>query len=375
MTLKVLKCSVIAMSVMCLTSNMAWANSINTQALDFAGQKKFDQALALLSQQDAKLQSAYEHRFLKSRILSWAGKYGEARTELEALMDEYPGNADLELTLGNLEYYQGNLKAAEKRYKNVLAIAPDYQDARNGLETVKKARTAAKGTGTWRIDGSLGLTDFNGGDIPSWDEQFLRAEYSPGDLAYHGSVRRYRRFERTDVELKGGISDAVSGGWDWGLEAGVTPNSTFRPKLSLGGRLGRSIETENGTVFYPNVSYRYDDYTDNNIQTIQPGLITYLDNGLVLTGRLIATLQDDEDDQLGWLVEGRIPVTETLQLRAGYANAPEAIDGLAIDTQSFFGGLTYKAQDNLDIHLNLASDDRENSFVRNSANVGFTYRR
>ena len=375
MMLRALKCGVLAFSAMCLMSNMAWANSINAQALDLAGQEKFDQALALLSQQDVSLKSGYDHRFLKSRILSWAGQYEAARTELNTLMREYPNDADLLLVMGNLEYYQGNLNAAEKQYQSVLAIAPDYQDARNGLETIRKARTASKGTGLWRIDGNLGLADFNGGDIPSWDEQFLRAEYSPGDLAYHGSVQRYRRFDQTDIELKSGISDAVRGGWDWGLEAGVTPNSTFRPKLSLGGRVGRAIKIENGTVFYPNLTYRYDDYTANNIQTIQPGLITYLENGIVLTGRLITTLQDNEDDQLGWLVEGRMPVTDDLEVRAGYANAPEAINGLAIDTQSFFGGLTYKAQDNLDIHLNLASDDRENSFVRNSANVGFTYRR
>jgi hypothetical protein len=96
---------------------------------------------------------------------------------------------------------------------------------------------------------------------------------------------------------------------------------------------------------------------------------------MVLNGRLIATFQDDEQDLLGWLVEGRVPVAERLELRAGYADAPEAIDGLAISTQSLFGGLTYALRDDLDIHINLARDDRENSFVRNSANVGFTYKR
>ena len=62
-------------------------------------------------------------------------------------------------------------------------------------------------------------------------------------------------------------------------------------------------------------------------------------------------------------------------MRAGYADAAEAIDGLAISTQSFFGGLTYKVRDDLDVHINLARDDREDIYIRNSANVGFTYKR
>ena len=360
-----------------LLPQMAAASDINTQALKLAGEKKFDQALLVLSRQDANLASGYEHRFLKVRILSWAGQYGAARAELDSLMTAYPENADLQLALGNLEYYQGRLDAAEKQYSRVLSQAPDYQDARNGLENVRKARAeaVANGQGTWRIDGSLGLTDFNQDDISGWNEQFLRAEYSPENLAYHASVQRYKRFGIKDVQLQAGIADAVRGGWDWGLEAGITPSATFRPEWSLGARAGRAIEIQDGTVLYPNVTYRYDDYDTGAIHNIQPGMVVYLDEGIVLTGRMIATLQDSEDDQIGWLIEGRVPVADKLQLRAGYANAPEAIDGLAISTQSLFGGLTYKVQDDLDVHVNLARDDRENSFVRNSANVGFTYRR
>jgi len=111
------------------------------------------------------------------------------------------------------------------------------------------------------------------------------------------------------------------------------------------------------------------------IHSVQPGMTAYLENGIVLTGRLIATLQQSEADQIGWLTEGRLPLTERLQIRAGYANAPEAIDGLAITTQSVFGGMTYKLRDDLDVHVNWGRHDRESSFVRNGANVGFTYKR
>ncbi len=377
MKLKAFKNAALITALMLMTPAMVHANDINAQALKLAKQKQFDAALNVLAEQAASLKNGYDHRFLKSRILSWAGQYSAVREELNSLMAAYPDNPDLQLMLGNLEYYQGRLSAAEAQYEQVLAKYPNYQDARNGLENVRRAKSEAveNGQNKWRIDGSVGLSDFDDDDIAGWDDQFLRVEYRPDSLAYHASIQRFKRFGLTDVQLKAGISDAVRGGWDWGFEAGVTPNATFRPELSLGLRTGRAIELDNGTVFYPNVTYRFDDYEAGAIHNFQPGLTTYLESGMVLNGRLIATFQDDEQDLLGWLVEGRVPVAERLELRAGYADAPEAIDGLAISTQSLFGGLTYALRDDLDIHINLARDDRENSFVRNSANVGFTYKR
>lgn len=377
MRLKALNKTALLTVLLLTLPHMALANEINAKALELAGQKNFDKALSVLSQQSSDIASGYDHRFLKARILSWAGQYGAARAELDSLMAAYPDNPDLQLALGNLEYYQGRLGAAETQYSRVLSKFPNYQDARNGLETVRKAKAEAVANGqqAWRIDGNLGFSDFNQDDISKWDDQFLRVEYSPNSLAYHGSVQRYKRFGTTDIQFKAGIADAVRGGWDWGLEAGFTPSGTFRPELSLGLRGGRAIEMENGVVFYPNVTYRFDDYDTGSIHNIQPGLTTYLEGGIVLSARLIATLQDSEKDQLGWLVDGRASLTDRLQLRAGYADAPEAIDGLAISTQSLFGGLSYKVRDDLDVHVNMARDDREDSYVRNSANVGFTYKR
>lgn len=380
MTPNALKRFLIALSLTFTLAEHASANPLNEQALALAGEKKFDQALAVLSRQDSALVTGYEHRFLKARILSWAGKYGQAETDLNGLMADYPNNPDLRLAMGNLNYYQGRLEAAERDYQQVLKDYPDYQDARNGLENIRNARQAqklqsAESDHNWRIDGGLGLSDFDQDDLSGWDNQFLRVEYSPSTLAYHASIQRYKRFGLTDIELKAGLSDAVRGGWDWGLEAGLTPEGTFRPKLSLGGRLGRAVQMANGTVIYPQLSYRYDDYEVGAIHNIQPGLTAYFNGGLELSGRLIATLQNTEDDQLGWLIEGRAPLAQRLQIRAGFANAPEAIDGIAITTESLFGGLTFTARDDLDLHINLARDDREDSYVRTSANVGFTYKR
>lgn len=367
----------VAVTVTLSFSAHSFANTVNSEALELAGQKKFAEALSLLSQEDAGTQSGYEHRFLKARILSWAGKYDEAENEINALMVAYPGNPDLQLVAGNLQYYQSDYLAAEKYYQTVLETYPDYQDARTGLENVRRAQAATPNITRqkWRIDGSLGLSDFSETDLSDWDTQFLRVEYAPDQFAFHGSVQRYSRFNETDIELKAGISDAIRGGWDWGVEAGFTPSAVFRPDFNISGRLGRSIETSNGIVLYPSVSYRYDDYASGEIHNIAPELTAYLDKGLVLTGRLIGTVQDGESDQLGWLIQGRKRISDRVEINGGYANAPEAVDGLVITTKSVFGGVTYSVLDDFDIHLNLVRDDREDTYIRKGVNVGFTHKR
>ena len=367
------RCAFIAASILFGSPILAHANTVNTQALELASQKQYSQALSLLSAQPQLEQTKYEHRFLKARILSWSGDYTSARRELNSLLVEHPGNPDVQLVLGNVEFYQGNLDAAEAQYTKVITKYPNYTDARTGLANVQKAR--ANGPKKWRIDGGIGGSNFDESEIPEWDDQFLRVEYTPGPFSYHGSIQRYRRFGNTDVQFKAGIADAQKGGWDWGLEAGITPSGDFRPNFSLGGRLGHAIETESGLVLYPTTSYRFDEYSTGDIHTIQPELTAYLESGTILTGRLIGTFQEVGDDNVGWLIEGRQPVTDRLQLRAGYAQAPEDINGFAITTKSLFGGVTYSVRDDLDLHLNLSRDDREDSFVRESANVSFTYKR
>ena len=355
----------------------AIADDISDRALALAGQQKFDQALTLLSQQNTALQNSYEHRFAKARILSWDKQFSRAEAELFSLMATHPGDPDLQLVMGNLKYYQSDLEAAQGYYQDVLEKFPNYTDARTGLENVRKARSdqLKSGKHRLRLDTAVSASGFNQSGIDGWNSQSLRGEYKVDTVAYHGTLQRYKRFGSTDVELGGGISDAVRGGWDWGLQAGFTPDADFRPDLSVGGRLGRVLNKGQGAVIYPEVSYRFDDYHTGAIHTLQPGIITYFDNGFVLTGRLIATLADNRDDQIGVLASGLVPVTDRLKLNLGVANAPEAIDGIAITTQSVFGGATYSLNDGFDAFVNLSRHDRENSYVRNSINVGITHKR
>ena len=106
-----------------------------------SAEKKFDDALDALSKlptadQD---QDHYEVVFLHARILSWAGRHEAAEQKFRRLMAKYPDDTDLMVSYGYLQFYQGKNTEAEKAFKRVLEINPDYNDKRKGLIKARKA--------------------------------------------------------------------------------------------------------------------------------------------------------------------------------------------------------------------------------------------
>ena len=104
-----------------------------------AAEKQFDEALDVLSKLPTADQDHYEVVYLRARILSWAGRYLAAEQKFHRLMAKFPDNADLLLSYGYLQYYQGKSANAEKAFLGVLDIDPDYRDAQDGLKQARKA--------------------------------------------------------------------------------------------------------------------------------------------------------------------------------------------------------------------------------------------
>ena len=80
-----------------------------------SAEKKFDDALDALS------------------------KLPTAEQKFRRLMAKYPDDTDLMVSYGYLQFYQGKNTEAEKAFKRVLEINPDYNDKRKGLIKARKA--------------------------------------------------------------------------------------------------------------------------------------------------------------------------------------------------------------------------------------------
>ena len=379
---KKLLCTSLAMALTMPALALAQTpESVSRDALELAGNQKFEQALSLIDAQPVETRGTYDVQFARARILSWDSQHKAAANAYKDLMSAYPGNPDIENGYAYLEYYRGNYDQADIFFNNILAKYPDYEDARNGLVRTQAAREEAKRNRghTWRIDSNIGLSSFDGSngrpDQQDWNDQSLRVEYIPGKIAVSGQAVRYERFGLTDIQLTAGARSNNNSAWDWEIGGGFTPSAEFRPDVTALGRLGHKYKLEGGATLHGSVGYQIDDYdSTGSISTLTPQLMVYLENGAVLTGRVIHSMKKGQSDQTGFLTSALVPLVDRLSARIGYANAPETVNGIVIDTESVFGGFTYELTDTTDIHATYARDDRENTYIRDGFNVGLTQR-
>lgn len=351
----------------------SWADDVQFEALKFAEQQNYDAALAILEVAEVQDQETLPRDLLKARLLSWAGRYSEAHELLCKLKSTYPDTPDIDVTFGNLFYYQGKLDPAGQHFANALQIDPAHGDAIAGQERVSKAKEARRIANLkWRVDAGGSYSSFEDDAGEDWNEQYINVQRNTGDVAISVGANRYQRFGKTDTEVKIGVDDAKSGGLDWGAQVAVTPDADFRPKASVGGRVGGAIEVTDDIKAYLSLGYKYDQFEDNYVQSAQPELTTYFSNGLELTGKVIVTDQQNEELQTGYLVQGVYPIAETVRLKLGYADAPEVINGQAVNTKTYFGGVSFDINDTLTLHANAARQDRADNITRDDFSVGFT---
>jgi len=109
-----------------------------TQAKDMATHQQFDEALKILNGVRPSERNDYAVKHVEALILSWAGKHSAAEKEFFVLRNQYPDNPELLVSYGYLQLYQNKNSYAEDIFAQVLKKNPDYQDARNGLNLVRK---------------------------------------------------------------------------------------------------------------------------------------------------------------------------------------------------------------------------------------------
>ncbi len=367
------KLALSAVTLSIVGAGVSWADDAQTEALNFAQQQNYDAALAVLDSAEPQEEEALSRALLKARLLSWAERYDDAHALLSELKVEHPNVADIDVTFGNLFYYQGQLEPAEQHFALALQSAPGNGDALSGSERVQKAKEARRiAKLKWRVDAGGSYSSFKNDTAEEWNEQYVNVQRRAGDVTVSVGANRYKRFGETDTQVKVSVDNAKRGGVDWGIHAAVTPDADFRPETSVGSRIGKSIDVTEDIKAYVALGYRYDQFESNFVQTAQPELTAFFSNGLELTGKVIVTDQENEEVQTGYLVQGVYPVAETVRLKLGYADAPEVINGQAVGTKSYFGGLSFDVSDTLTFHANAARQDRADNITRDDFSVGFT---
>jgi YaiO family outer membrane protein len=328
------------------------------------------------------------------------GDAAEAARLLAPIVAAEPRNADAQVQLGYAYLSLDRLSDAEAAFRAALNAAPDYADAKLGLaqtlrrrgnaagalaelgppgrdseeaQTLRSALLADPALHRWSLDleGSLAAIGQGRSD---WSEGAVQLRRRIDARSTVGArVEVAHRIDRTDVYGEASVEQALGTRGHGYLTLGGTPNADFRPKwqVGAGGSLGLS---DGPTATVATLDLRHADYASGNIDTISPGVEQYFAGGKGwLTAKMI-NLFDHGRHQAGYLVRGDVMASDKLRLYAGYADAPDTEQGVALDTKSVFGGLSYALRSGTTLRASVSHDDPEASPGRTQIGLGIGWR-
>lgn len=265
------------------------------------------------------------------------GKPADAKRLLERWLSEHPDDIDARLQLAYAELALGKLDKAEAGFEAVLLAAPDYVDARSGLDQVRERRVQAGESRTAQIALEGALSDLSGNQ-QGWTEAALDIEIPTGDTILGGRVSHYRRFGLEDLEFTGRFGFHPSENLWLRLHMGTAPHADFRPQFEIGGGADLRLATTSGTVL--TIETAYQKFPLQDVVSINPGIVQYFDEGRTwLTLRGIGTVAGDGPLEIGAIVRFDHAPRDRWRLFAGAATGPDTDLGIVTRVKALFGGI------------------------------------
>lgn len=226
----------------------------------------------------------YEH----ARALALSGATEAALAEFDALLTEFPDDADYLLGRAQMQARLGRDAAAVETAERALRVAPDYEDvwqlrlqlamrarddaAAAALRTEVAARfpdaswwQAAPAPVEYRrwISAGSGADRLSNG-APDWSRQFLHLDWQTAAAGVlFAEISRSERFEESDSSLyAGGVWEALPR-WQIGAALGVTEDARFLPERELSVDAMRSWTAGWGAAF----GFRQRDYSTGDVSS------------------------------------------------------------------------------------------------------------
>lgn len=350
-------------------------------------------ALAVATPAQAQDAAGTYERAVAARL---AGDPGAAVALLQPIVAQDPTNADAQVQLGLALLALGRLDEAERAFRAVLAVAPDYTDARLGLARIAQRRgdraaalgeldrvaapnaeaaalraqlAGASTAPNWQLDleGSYSVLD---GAPPDWKEAAiqLRRNLEVGG-AIGARVEYARRFGVDDVYGELTVERVLSSRARGYVSIGASVDPDFRPEWQIG--MGGSVRVRDGrnaTVL--TLDARQARFATGDVQSLTPGIEQYIGGSAWLTARWINLFDEEGAHRSGYLVRGDLQVAPPLRVFLGTSDAPDTDEGRVVDVRTIFGGASYDIGPRTTLRASLAHEDRATGFDRTQLGLG-----
>lgn len=330
-----------------------------------------------------------------------AGNADKAIELLGRVVAAEPRNADAQLQFGLALFARSRLDEAETALRTVLAIAPNYEDARIALARLQerrgdgaaalaeldrvsaanleaadlrtRLRAGANGAAAFRRELDVDASYSSLSDAADWQDFAVRiADRVTPSTRIAAAVQQSHRFGANDTFAEVRVDHRAGNGGSLWLSGGATPNADFLPRWQLAA--GGAFKLTNGpSATVATVEARHSRYVSGNVETLNPGVEQYLPGGHWLTARMINVVEHGEW-RTGWLARGDFMATSRLRLFAGASDAPDVTEGIVVDTFALFGGLAFDANDRTTLRLSVNREDRDGTADRLEVSAGLGLR-
>jgi YaiO family outer membrane protein len=243
-------------------------------------------SLAWLSSSHA--QEDVAARYARATTLARSGATEAALAEFDALLADFPSDADYLLGRAQMLTRLGDDAAAIETAERALRLAPDYEDvwrlrwqlAQRAEDSATVAALRARASARfptaswWRsppaaveyrrwLSSGFGAERLSN-DAPDWSREFVRLDWQARTGAtLFGELSRSERFEAADRALNVGGSWQVLPEWQLGAALGVTEDARFLPERELSVDAMRAWADGWGTTF----GFRQRDYASGDVSS------------------------------------------------------------------------------------------------------------
>lgn len=284
---------------------------------------------AAVAQKNDLYQSAVSERL--------SGHTDAAVRMLSAWLSDHPDDADAWLQLGFAELASGQLDKADTAFRRVLALAPNYADARSGLELVAQRRKITPPRRNYL--GVEGAASSLSGTRQDWLEEGFVIHLEPAENSkFEFGAVTFRRFGLTDLELNAAAAWHPSGNlWMRGsLQA--TPSADFRPHWGIS--VGTDWRTDvSRTPVILGFDWTFRRFPTQDVVVVSPSVTKYLADGrYALTLHANGVLAGDNPMQFGVLARADFMPRERTRVYLGVASGPDTELGVVTNVSSVFAG-------------------------------------
>lgn len=371
-------------------------------AMTIAFQQRFTEANSVIDLALAEKPDDVSLLLGKARIQSFQGLYSESETLIAQALEQDNTNieainlsarismyqqmpsvaldrfnqvlardsTDLEALIGRYDalYALGQREAADETLLQAERLAPAHIDVQT-----RRDRSLLPAISRNQLLIGVSQSRFSTPGLSRWRDQFVEYRRQQSlDSEWYVQLSQNQRFDDRDNSLSAGLIGNRQGSVPWHIWAGFSPDKNFSASSHLGAsmtiRLNQGSDRLGPTLLTP--SLRIADYTTGTVRRLAFDFEHYLRGTNIWFSPGLGWVQDENSDRtFTWSLATHWQASERFRTGAGFADGAETENKITTQTRSRFIYVRWQFTDELNATVSLSSDQRRNSYTRDTISL------